>query len=96
MNQKYNLPRFKKEMKKFAKVLPVGTHWRYSNGILPPPFGQLLVENPELALALAADAADLAKQRIVIEGEAKKRGRKRSEQANSAQQGDDTAQLGLL
>lgn len=56
------LPRFKKELAKYAKDLPSGTYWRYSNGILPPPFGALLVNNPELAAALAADAAELAQQ----------------------------------
>ena len=59
-----HLPKFKIELAKHAKRLPSGTYWRYSNGILPPPFGSLLVENPELAAALAADAAELARVRV--------------------------------
>jgi hypothetical protein len=60
---RFNLPRFKKALEPYAKKMPPVTHWRYSNGILPPPFGKLLIENPELALALAADAVALAKKR---------------------------------
>ncbi len=47
-------------MEIFSDQLPSVTHWRYSKGILPPPFGPLLVEHPELAEALAKDARDLA------------------------------------
>lgn len=61
MAKKYVLPRFKKALAAFSKELPVGTHWRYSNGILPPPLGPLLLEHPELAMALAEDVAELAK-----------------------------------
>jgi hypothetical protein len=57
---RFNLPRFKVALAKHAKTLPSGTYWRYSNGILPPPFGDLLVNDPELAEALAADARALA------------------------------------
>lgn len=57
------LPRFKKALAAFAKQLPTGTFWRYSNGILPPPFGPLLLEHPELAIALAEDAIERAKER---------------------------------
>lgn len=60
---RFSLPRFRKALEGYAKKMPPVTHWRYSNGILPPPFGALLVENPELAAALAADAAELAKTR---------------------------------
>jgi hypothetical protein len=60
---KYDLPKFKKAMENFSKRLPTGTHWRYSNGMLPPPLGPLLIENPELAVALAEDALALARQR---------------------------------
>jgi hypothetical protein len=56
----FQLPRFKAALAKFSKELPAGTFWRYSNGHLPPPFGALLVENPELAEALAEDARALA------------------------------------
>jgi hypothetical protein len=96
MKKGYELPRFKKAMVAHEDALPGGTYWRYRNGILPPPFGKLLVENPDLALALAADAADLARQRIVAGDNANNRRRKHANKANSAQQGDDTAQLGLL
>jgi hypothetical protein len=58
---KVSLPRFKQALKPFAKKLPVGTYWRYSNGILPPPFGTLLVEHPELAEALAEDVKEIAR-----------------------------------
>lgn len=63
------LPRFKKALAAFSKQLPSGTFWRYSNGILPPPFGPLLLEHPELAAALAEDAADLAKGRAQGKGD---------------------------
>lgn len=67
--KKLELPRFKKVLAGLSKELPAGTYWRYSNGILPPPFGALLVENPELAAALAEDAAELARrERMVNEG----------------------------
>ena len=85
----YNLPRFKKALEAFAEKLPPVTHWRYRNGILPPPFGQMLVENPELALALAIDAADLAKQRIAAG--AKKAGRKRVKAPPTTAQPDEGA-----
>ncbi len=83
---RYNLPRFKAALELFAKKLPPVTHWRYRNGILPPPFGNLLIENPELALALAADAVALSKA---------KRGRKHPKRANVGE-GDETAQMGML
>jgi hypothetical protein len=57
-----NLPRFKKELAKHAKSLPSGTYWRYSNGMLPPPLGMLLVNNPDLAEALAEDARALGRE----------------------------------
>lgn len=63
MSQTVHLPRFKAALARFSKDLPAGTFWRYSNGILPPPFGRLLIENPELAQALAEDAVALAAQR---------------------------------
>lgn len=56
----FHLPRFRKALAGFSKELPSGTFWRYSNGILPPPLGDLLVKNPELVAALAADAVELA------------------------------------
>lgn len=63
MSKVINLPRFKKALEPFSKKLPTGTFWRYSNGILPPPLGRLLIEHPELALALAEDAVQLAAQK---------------------------------
>ncbi|MEI6181347.1 MAG: hypothetical protein WCP31_11370 [Chloroflexales bacterium] len=59
----YDLPRFRKALEAYDGTLPVGTRWRYSKGMLPPPFGPLLVEHPELAAALAKDAADLVKKK---------------------------------
>jgi hypothetical protein len=66
MDKKLHLPRFKKALAPFAKKLPVGTYWRYSNGILPPPFGKLLLDNPELAEALAEDARALSAERPIV------------------------------
>ena len=63
MSTKIDLPRFKKALASFSKALPVGTHWRYSNGILPPPLGPLLLENPELIVALAEDVVERARNR---------------------------------
>lgn len=57
-----HLPRFKKALAAFAKELPSGTFWRYSNGQLPPPLGPLLLNNPELAVLLAEDIVELAAQ----------------------------------
>jgi hypothetical protein len=59
----YRLPRFKAAMAPFAKTLASGTFWRYSNGILPSPLGELLVENPGLLEELLYDVRDLAAQR---------------------------------
>jgi hypothetical protein len=61
-----HLPRFKRELAKHAKGLPSGTYWRHSNGILPPPFGQLLLDNPELAEALAEDARAMRAERPIV------------------------------
>ena len=60
---KRDLPRFSKALEPYSGELTIGTYWRYRNGYLPPPFGPLLVEHPELAAALAKDAADLAKKK---------------------------------
>jgi hypothetical protein len=65
-----NLPRFKKALAKYAKRLPSGTFWRYSNGYLPPPFGPLLVEDPELLEELLEDVRELAQRRIVAHQDA--------------------------
>ena len=66
MNTRLHLPRFKAALAAFEDVIPSGTYWRYRNGILPLPLGTLLVEHPELAMALARDAEELkAKQKQV-------------------------------
>ena len=59
MNRNFSLPRFRDALKATPKIVPTVTHWRYMNGLLPS-FGVLLVENPDLAQALAEDALDLA------------------------------------
>jgi hypothetical protein len=66
---KYELPRFQKALKAHSKILSAGTYWRYMNGLIPA-FGQLIVDDPELAEALAADAQDLAQRRIVAHQDA--------------------------
>jgi hypothetical protein len=59
MDAAMRLPRFQEALKGHSKSLSTGTYWRYMNGLLPA-FGELLVERPELAQALAADAVELA------------------------------------
>lgn len=54
-----HLPRFQKALRPFAADLPLETYRRYANGQLPRAV-RLIVENPELAEALAADARELA------------------------------------
>jgi hypothetical protein len=54
-----HLPRFQKALRPFAADLPLETYRRYANGFLPRAV-RLIVEHPELAEALAADARDLA------------------------------------
>jgi hypothetical protein len=56
------LPLFQKALRPYAADLPVETYRRYANGLLPKAV-RLIVENPELAEALAADARTLAAQR---------------------------------
>jgi hypothetical protein len=66
MTTRISLPRFKAALAAFEDVIPSGTYWRYRNGILPLPLGTLLINNPELAMALARDAEELqAKQKQV-------------------------------
>lgn len=57
-----NLPRFTKALRPFAADLPLETYRRYANGLLPRAV-RLIVEHPELAEALAADARELAELR---------------------------------
>lgn len=59
---KQDLPNWKRALAKYADSLPSGTYWRYLNGLLPAPLGPLLLSDPELAAALAADAAALQAQ----------------------------------
>lgn len=54
-------PRFQEAIKALSRDLPTGTYWRYANGQLPT-FGRFLADNPELAQALADDAAELAQK----------------------------------
>jgi hypothetical protein len=61
MKAQISLPRFRQALKAHEKELQAGTYWRYRNGMLPPPLGHLLVNNPDLAQALADDARDLSK-----------------------------------
>lgn len=59
---KLELSRFQEAIKAHSGELSTGTFWRYANGWLPA-FGRFIVERPELAKALADDAADLAARR---------------------------------
>ena len=70
MSKQYELPRFRKALEPFVGKIASVTHWRYRNGVWPPPFGPLLIENPALATALAEDAAALAAARAAQAGEA--------------------------
>jgi len=65
-------PRFQEAIKvhKTSLSLPTGTYWRYLNGHLPA-FGRLITECPDLAQALAEDAAALAAARAARAGEAR-------------------------
>lgn len=56
-----HLPRFTKALRPFAADLPLETYRRYANGLLPKAV-RLIVEHPELAEALAADARERAAQ----------------------------------
>lgn len=66
-------PRFRKAMEAHKTSLASGTYWRYQQGKLPS-FGRLITEDPNLAMALAEDAAELAAKRKevvepIVEGE---------------------------
>jgi hypothetical protein len=60
-----HLPRFQKALRPFAADLPLETYRRYAMGLLPKAV-RLIVENPELAEALAADARERAAQSTEI------------------------------
>jgi hypothetical protein len=68
MSEKLYLPRFQAAIKPFA-AKGNGTYWRYANGLLPA-FGRWMVEHPEIAEALAADARALQTQRSTPESAA--------------------------
>ena len=61
-----HLPRFAKALRPFAADLPLETYRRYVNGLLPKAV-RLIVEHPELAEALAADARALAAESATID-----------------------------
>ena len=57
------LPNFQEVMRRRYTSQPSdATYWRWCNGIVPPQI-RFLVERPDLAEALAADARALANQR---------------------------------
>lgn len=60
-NEALHLPRFQKALRPFAADLPLETYRRYAIGLLPKAV-RLIVEHPELAEALAADARERAEQ----------------------------------
>lgn len=63
MNAALDLPLFKEQLNHLpADALSQATRWRYSNGNLPRIL-LLLIEQPKLMTALAADAEALAANR---------------------------------
>lgn len=60
MENRVELPRFKARLKKYEKELSAGTYWRYWNGILPDPLGELFKNDPDLVSDLAMDLKDLS------------------------------------
>ena len=59
--ERIHLPRFQAAMRLYKNQPSDATYWRYLVGLMPPVI-KFIVERPELAAALAADAHDLAKQ----------------------------------
>jgi hypothetical protein len=57
-----HLPLFRAALSTHSDALNEITYWRYVRGFIPA-FGRFLVERPDLARALAADAETLAQQR---------------------------------
>jgi|WetSurMetagenome_2_1015567.scaffolds.fasta_scaffold1543683_1 hypothetical protein len=60
--ERIELTEFQQALKNYPKSLTAGTYWRYVNGLLPA-FGTFIVNNPELAEALARDARRIANKR---------------------------------
>jgi hypothetical protein len=61
-----SLPRFQEAMRRYKNQPSDATYWRYLVGQVPPAI-RFIVERPELAAALAADAQALADQSDVTE-----------------------------
>lgn len=59
-------PRFEEAIKAHRASLAAGTYWRYLHGNFPA-FGRLITENPNLVIALAEDAAELAAKTVGVE-----------------------------
>lgn len=51
------LSRFRNELRRFERLLPSATYWRYQTGKVGP-FGRMLIRNPELAIAFAEDVQE--------------------------------------
>jgi hypothetical protein len=63
--ERLSLPRFQEALQRYKHQPSVATFWRWSVGIVPPQF-RFLVEHPDVAEALAADARALAEQQAAI------------------------------
>ena len=57
------LPRFQEALRRYPRQPSDATFWRWSVGLIPIQL-RFLIEHPDLAEALAADARSLAEQRI--------------------------------
>lgn len=60
-DERIDLPRFREALRRYQNQPSDATYWRWSVGIVPPQL-RFLIERPELAEALAADARALASQ----------------------------------
>lgn len=60
-----NLPRFREALRRYQNQPSDATYWRWSVGIVPPQI-RFLIERPELAEALAADARALAEEQLTL------------------------------
>lgn len=63
MELEHDLPNFKRLLPKYKSRMSPVTLWRYRRGVLPV-FGQFLINNPELIVALALDVSALHAQRL--------------------------------
>lgn len=59
----HDLPNFRQALKKYSNTLTYGSRWRYGRGMFPL-FGEFLLENPELIIALAIDASLLKSRQL--------------------------------